>query len=71
MSGRLLTVGHVASPVALAAVIGLVIELPVLILLVDVPFWFGRQLFPDMVSARDQAWAWQLQRRSRRLSLSS
>jgi hypothetical protein len=49
-----MTVGHVAFPVAIAAVIGLVIGLPVLILPVDIPVWFGRRFLAD------QAWAWRL-----------
>lgn len=44
-----------ASPVAFAAVIGPLVEVPVLILLVNVAFWFGRRWFPESVPAEGRA----------------
>ena len=44
-----------ASPVAFAAVIGPLVEVPVLILLVNVAFWFGRRWFPDSIPAEARA----------------
>jgi ACR3 family arsenite transporter len=44
-----------ASPVAFAAVIGPLVEVPVLILLVNVAFWFGRRWFPDSVPGEARA----------------
>ncbi|AJA08041.1 Arsenite resistance protein ArsB [Sphingopyxis fribergensis] len=41
-----------ASPIAFAAVIGPLVEVPVLILLVHLAFWFGRRWFPESTPSK-------------------